>query len=149
MAGSAMKKHTGFTLIELMIVIVIIAILAAIAFPSYQKSIQKSRRADGRAGIVSIQLAQEKRRGNCVFYAQTIGASDVCDSTMGVTNIVGGSAASPEGYYNVSIQAGTATGNNYVIQAVPQGAQNADDCGTLTLTQAGVKGVTGSGVGCW
>lgn len=144
-----MKRHAGFTLIELMIVIVIVAILVMIAYPSYQKSIQKSRRADGRAAITGIQLAQEKRRGNCVFYAQTIGANDVCDPTMGVANIVAGNAASPEGFYTVSIQAGTATGNNYVIQAVPQGAQSADDCATLTLTQAGVKGATGAGTRCW
>ena len=147
--GCAMKNK-GFTLIELMVVVLVVGILAAIAYPSYQKSIQKSRRADARAAIADIQLAQEKRRGNCIFYAQTIGAADVCDAVnMGANNIVAGSATSNEGFYNMSILA--ATGNAYTIQADPQGVQAADtDCDPITfaVSAANPNGLKGP-AGCW
>lgn len=126
--------NKGFTLIELLIVIVIVGILAAIAYPSYQKSIQKSRRSDARAAIINLHLAQEKLRGNCAFYAQTIANADSCGANAGVTSVVG-SSTSPDGYYTLSIRAGSATGNTYIIEADPQGAQAGDtDCDPIVYT---------------
>ena len=54
-----MRRESGFTLIELMIVVVIVAILAAVAYPSYQNSVQKGRRSDGMAKINEVMQAQE------------------------------------------------------------------------------------------
>lgn len=57
-------KHTkhaqGFTLIELMIVVAIVSILSAIAYPSYRQFVLKGRRAEGRAALVGILQAQER-----------------------------------------------------------------------------------------
>ena len=55
-----MKINRGFTLVELMIVVAIVAILAAIGYPSYQNSVQKSRRADGRAALQEAAARQER-----------------------------------------------------------------------------------------
>ena len=65
--GSARTR--GFTLIELMIVVAIVAVLAAIALPSYQDYVRKGRRADGRAMLQSASLAQEKFRLTNVAFA--------------------------------------------------------------------------------
>src|SRR5210317_2023145 len=101
--GKVMKT-AGFTLIEMMIAVAIIGILAAIAYPSYQNSILKSRRSDGIATALAVQVAQERFRGSCRFYAQTIGATDVCGANAGASTVAG-PTASAEGFYNLSILA--------------------------------------------
>ena len=127
-------NNRGFTLIEVMIVIVVVGILAAIAYPSYLGFIQKSRRADARAAIIELQLAQEKQRGNCAFYAQTIANANSCGANAGATSVIG-NATSPDGYYALSIRAGSATGNTYIIEADPQGGQAGDtDCDPIVYT---------------
>lgn len=129
-----MRRVAGFTLIELMIVIVIVGILAAIAYPSYQNSVRKSRRADAHAAISALQQGQERLRGNCRFYAQKIEGADNCGADAANT-AVRGSASSPEQFYALSIKAGSATGNGYVIEAAPQGAQTSDTaCAPIVLT---------------
>ena len=65
-------KKKGFTLIELLIVISLIGILAAIALPSYNSYLLKSRRSDAKEVLASLQLAQEKWRGNHDTYANNL-----------------------------------------------------------------------------
>jgi len=146
-----MQRTTrGFTLVELIVVVVIVAILAAVAIPSYQGMMQNSRRADAISTAKALQLAQETLRANCPFYAQNLGANDVCGANAGATT-VGFPAASNEGFYTMSIVAGTATGNAYTISADPQGAQATDtDCDPMTLAVSGAdpQGAEGP-VGCW
>lgn len=140
----------GFTLIELIIVIVIVAILAAVAIPSYQQMMENGRRSDAISTAKALQLAQETLRANCPFYAQNLGANNVCGANAGATT-VGFAAASNEGFYTLSIAAGTATGNAYTISADPQGAQASDtDCDPMTLavSAADPQGAEGP-AGCW
>ena len=126
--------NRGFTLIELMIGIVIVAIVASIAYPSYQNSIRKSRRSDAHAAIAAVQQAPEQLRSSCRFYAQGIDAANFCGADAGATTVRGG-ATSSEQFYAISIQAGSATGNSYVVVADPQGAQAADSaCDPIVLT---------------
>lgn len=142
-------------MIELMIAIALLGILSAIAYPAYKDSIRKTRRADGVTAALAIQVAQEKYRGSCPTYAQNLGAANVCaTSTVAPTlQLSGGNYISPDGWYVLSIAAGSASGSSYTINAVPQGDQAADTCATLTITFSatnpnGVKGQTGSG-DCW
>jgi type IV pilus assembly protein PilE len=115
------QTHLGFTLIELMIAVAIIGILASIAYPSYQDSVMKSRREDAKGVLLGLANAMERR------FTET-------NSYVGATNPAAGT------YYTVTISAPTAS--SYTLSAAPTGAQTTDKCGTLTLTQTGVKGFT-------
>lgn len=113
----------GFTLIEVMIVVVVVAILAAIAIPSYRNFILKSHRDDAKTALAALQMAQEKYRGNNLTYAAAL-------SDLGLT------AASPQGYYTIAIQ--SAAVSAYEANATTTGQQSADtNCQKLAVTQAG------------
>jgi type IV pilus assembly protein PilE len=120
----------GMTLIELMVVVVIIGILAAIAYPSFQEQVRKTRRADGKAML--METAQELERCYTRFASYTNGGCGVALP-----------ADSPEGFYSVDAAAiGPAA---FTLEATPQGDQvNDAKCGTLRLTSAGVPGSLGA-----
>jgi len=123
----------GFTLIEMLIAIAIMGILAMVAYPSYQNSIRKSHRADAVAAALTLQTAQEKLRGSCKFYAQNIGAGNVCGANAGASTVAG-STTSNESYYTISIEASSASGNSYTIVLTPTGNQALDtDCSPMKL----------------
>lgn len=136
-----LKTLKGFTLIELMIVVAIIGILAAIAYPSYQDSVRKSRRADARAVLLEAAQLMERR------YTENLTAG-----YAGVALPTNLTQSPQQGapFYVISFSA-TPTQAAFTLQAAPQGAQSSDKCGTLTLTNAGVKGqTTGKTVDeCW
>ncbi len=134
----------GFTLIELMIVVVIIGILAAIGYPSYRQYVYKSRRSDAKTALLQIQLAEEKWRANNTSYTATL-------SNLGFT-AVGGVYYSPDQYYTLTVPTATATA--YTLTATYTGKQTADTaCKTLSIDQSGVKTATDSAdavtTNCW
>lgn len=134
----------GFTLVELMIVIVVIAVLAALAIPAYQGYAEQARRADAKAGLISLQLAQEKFRANCPFYAANIGNNNVCGANAGSSTLIH-ATNSPDGHYNLSSTA--ASGATYTLTATraPGGKQaNDTKCGNFSINQNNVQFVTGS-----
>ncbi len=139
------QPETGFTLIELMIVVAIIAILAAIAYPSYQDYVRKSRLADGKAAILSVQMDQEKFRANCPNYANSITNAKTC-AARGLGRAVG----SPDGWYNLSLN-NDASATSYVVTATAQGDQANDRCGNLSITVVGgeITARTPALTGCW
>lgn len=93
------KQAAGFTLIELMIVVVIIGILAMIAYPSYQESLTKTRRTDGQSHLMSIINAQER------FYTENnTYTTDLTD--LGYASAT--DVASEEGFYEATAAACTA-----------------------------------------
>jgi len=125
----------GFTLIELMITVAIVAILATVAYPSYTQYVMKSRRADGRALL--LQAASKMQR-----YGNENNGS-VADATLTKLQL---SETSERGYYQLSIVSKGADGT-YKVQVEPQGAQASDACGTLSIDDAGTR--TPNDDKCW
>lgn len=130
-----MKKQNGFTLIEVMIVVVIVAILAAVAVPSYQESVRKTRRADAKETLTRIAALQERY----FFTKNDYGNA----AALGVAN------TSTEGFYTTNIYTTPGTGEGqcgtkpcYRIVATPvsTGPQAADvKCKIFTLNHVGQK----------
>lgn len=139
------RAAKGFTLIELMIVVAVIAILAAIALPSYQEYIRRGNRAEARAAL--LQAAQWLER-----VATSTGSYL---STANVANFPAELKTVPSKTYEISLGKTDATGSAYVLSATPLGGQAVDKCGTLTLSQAGDRSVTVAGAStelkaeCW
>jgi type IV pilus assembly protein PilE len=133
------KKQTGMTFVEIMVVVAIVGILAGIAYPSYQDSVRKARRADARTDLFALQLAMEKARGNCATYASAIGSGGCSGGEVEYT--------ANTSYYTLSISGASAS--TYTLTATATGAQASDtDCATITLTRDGTQGGT-SGDDCW
>lgn len=134
METSRVRLTRGFTLVELMIVVVIIGILTALVLPSYQSSVLKSRRADGRAALANMAARQEKFFAQNNTYTTAVAA---VGSGLGV-----GKTTSSDDYYNLSASActGGAISRCYLLSAVATGAQDDDiTCTTLTLDSVGRK----------
>lgn len=144
-----MRRESGFTLLELMITVVIIGILASIAYPSYLESVRKSRRSDGQTALLSLQDRMEKFRGNSRFYPQNIGNADSYGDSSSASTI---KAATTSTYYSLSIVANSASGNSYTLRATPTGVQASDSCTQMDLVvnsdyPKGNK--TGNSASCW
>ncbi|HEY0964050.1 MAG TPA: type IV pilin protein [Pseudomonadales bacterium] len=128
------SRATGFTMIELLITVAILGLLAMVAYPSYQDSVMRTRRADGIAAALAVQVAQEKFRANCPFYAQTLGTTNTCGANAGASTVRADTGSS-EGFYTLSIVAASASGNSYTISVAPTGVQAADTtCAPMTIT---------------
>lgn len=123
----------GFTLIELMIVVAIITIISAIAIPAYSDYVTRSKRADAKTTLITVQLAQEKYRTSNIDYATL--------SDLGLSDPI----PSPDGYYTVTVTAAsTAT---YTLEATPTADQIDPVCAKFILSQTAsgiVESVTGS-----
>jgi type IV pilus assembly protein PilE len=142
---STLKRNSGFTLIELMITVAVIAILAGVAYPSYTEYAKKGRRADAKAAIAKVQLAEEKWRTNNTSYTNSLANLGFVDES--------GVFYSPDRHYTLSIisaatnvvsASGTATLNapsttTYGLRATRTGLQANDKCGDYAIDQNGVK----------
>lgn len=135
------RRQRGITLMELMIVVVIVGILAAVAYPAYREQSLRAARTEGRSALLNAASRQEQ-----FFLDNKSYASSLADLGM--------VAATEHGKYQLAVDAATADcplTNCYALTATPQGRQADDtDCGNLTLDANGAKGASGSDPGaCW
>jgi type IV pilus assembly protein PilE len=128
-----MRAARGFTLVEVMIVVVIIGILASIAYPSYQQYVLRAARAEAQAILMETAQFMERYHTTNNSYTGAALPSNVSPKTGTVR-------------YNISFSS-VPTDTTYTVQAVPTGAQAADACGTLTIDHTGATGAAGSD--CW
>lgn len=134
------RLQSGFTLLELMIVVAIVGILAAIAIPSYERSIVKSNRKAASACMLEVSQFMERFYTTNLRYDQTAETTPVAVAipSLGCRNDLAGS-------YTIAFQS-TPTAAAYTVQATPVGRQLAKDtaCLILRIDQTGAKSVTGS-----
>lgn len=150
---SSTARSLGFTLIELMIVVVIIGALAAVAFPSYRRSVLNSNRAVAKGMLGELSSRQETFRSDRKRYAATfaeLGYTADDDDTLYLTpDRALTAAASGDSIYRIALVDPEAL--TYTLNATPIQSQ-ADDsrCGTLGLSETGQRTASGSaGAACW
>ena len=128
----------GFTLIELMIVVALIALLTTIVLPSYQSSIRKARRADARSALTVVAQLMERLNTEKNSYATATLGTAATDLYRAVTE---------NSHYSLALSNLTAT--TFTVTATPSGNQALDPCGAYTLTHAGTRGAALSVEVCW
>ena len=134
------RAAAGFTLVEMMIVVAMVAILASVAYPSYLGQVAKGRRADGKQAL--LELAQKMER----FYSER---GTYVGATLGAGGLY--PTLSAGGYYTLAIASQTLDG--FAASATPRGVQVGDGCSTLGYNQLGDRTV-GAGAAlsvaqCW
>lgn len=140
MQQSKIVRTKGFTLIEVMIVVAIVAILASVAVPSYLESIRRGNRADAAATLL--------KNANWMEQQFTVNSSyKLPDGTVPAIPFAQ-SPPSGAAKYTIALAAGT-TATTYTLEATP--AQADSKCGKLTLDQSGTRGENGTATAedCW
>lgn len=138
--NTALRPESGFSLIEMMIVVAIVAILATVGYPAYKGYVYKSYRADAKSLLLAAAARQEEYYLDNKTYTSDL-------SKLGYDTNADGEVLTEHGAYAVTVDAASATG--YTLLATAEGNQTEDGCGNFTLTNLGVKGFSGSGNDCW
>ncbi len=130
------QAQKGFTLVEMVIALACVALLASLAWPSYQNLILRSQRAQARASLLQAAHWLERAASANGSYPLT---TDVPASVLQIDGQ----------RYKLSV---TSTAQSYTLSATPVGTQTADACGTLTVNHLGVRSVQGASqtaAQCW
>ena len=123
------RTDGGFAWVETLVVLALVALLGALAYPSYQAQLAKSRRADARQALLALALQLERHhQAHGGYGGAALGAAGLAP------------ALSAGGYYRLAILSQTA--DTYTIAAVPQGRQRGDACGTLAYNHLGDRSVS-------
>jgi len=126
-APPARARAGGFTLIELTITLLVLAILAVVSLPSYAEYVRRGVRAEAQAFLIDVAAHQQQRLVGGGDYAATIG-------DLGLVP-----PKSLAGKYVVSISVPSAAPPTFTVSATPQGPQAAESCGTLALSSTGER----------
>jgi type IV pilus assembly protein PilE len=132
---SIRSNSSGFTLIEVMIVVFVVAVLLAIALPAYHAFVARSHRGDAIASLLELSLAQEKWRAGHTGFGSL---SDVWTGNL-----------SREGHYVLSLPESSANSFLAVATPKPGGAQDGDHCGAFAMNQDGPVYIGYAGTDCW
>lgn len=136
----ARRTRRGFTLVEVMIALVVVVLLSAVAFPTYQQQVAKGRRTDAKQSLVELSQKMER------FYTER---GTYVGATLGTTGLY--PLVTSGGYYDLSITAQTVDG--FTVKASPRGAQVGDACASFLYNQLGEQLVSNdaslSAVKCW
>jgi type IV pilus assembly protein PilE len=141
------RRHSGVTLVELLIVIVVLAVLSTIAVTTYRSFTLRANRTDATTTLLRIQVAQEKFfLQNNRYASGSTGLTDPPPAGLGVGLRTGD--LTPNGYYAITLDAADDT--HYTATAAATGGQTQDkaDCQTFTLNQQGTRTPAESS-GCW
>ncbi len=139
------RRIGGFTLIELMITVAIIAVLAAIALPSYQEYVRKGRRADAQSFMSEVVARQQHFLLDRRAYAGT-DTIEVAPSASGLGMTI---PANVKSFYDVTMATDNTTSPpSFVVTGTAVGTQAGEKCGTLKIDHRGVKTASGTG-SCW
>lgn len=147
------KMSRGFTLVELMVTVAILAIISAIAYPSYRDNINRGKRADARALLLENAQFMERFFTENNSYSQSNAAVPVAPVLPNLVSPRGATGTNVN--YTISFRAIPALAQTtFAIQAVPVNSMSTDSCGTFTLNNLGQRGTVGhSGVmtseTCW
>jgi type IV pilus assembly protein PilE len=138
-------KHRmqGVTLIELMIVVVVLSIIAAIAIPSYRNYMLRSHRSEAMAGLLQIRTAQEK------FFLQRNRYATAAELSTAPPNGLGIPATTSGGYYTLSMATDAGPPPSFVVTATPIGGQTRDVCTSFTLDSQGTRDAVPNMAACW
>lgn len=142
-------RQTGVTLLEMLIVVAVIAILAAVVYPSYTDYVVRSNRAVGKGALLEVAARQEQFFANNAGYGS--GTEQLGYPSTYYVDRKGGQGTSATGIYLVSVANVTSAPiRDYTLTATRRNYQTRDtECGNLTLNHLGVKNQTGSGARCW
>ena len=129
------RRAPGFTILELVVALAIVALLLALALPGYQRYQQRAERAEAVRQLLAAAACQERLRADTGYF----------DTTRCLDSMAGGA-------YALRFEpAAQTTSLSFTVIAEPTSAGQAGDCGSLSLDQAGTRGIGGDGrVGdCW
>ncbi len=129
-------KQRGMTLIELVVVIMIVGILAAVAIPSYRQYVMRSQRADAKDALLALATQQEKHYLQCNAYAEILDNATNC-----AAGEIQAADVSKNGWYELEADApNPATGFTVTATAINGENQWQDtECRSFTVDQAGVR----------